>query len=1037
MIKIQTEKVLNFIIPIFTGLIFIIILKPFDNLLYGIDYVKFFLNPFTYGNNPFSTFISHGGQITFSYQAPDFFLYLFSILLQNLGLNPEITERIFIILTIIISNFGLMFLLDELNLENKSKYYIEKILIIFFYWFNPFSLSVTLWHVEPWFIFQAILPYIFLVVLVLYNNKFYDYKYFLSLLIILFYSSGTFGAYAATIFFIYFFGIFLFLIQFIYYKNLKNLILKSIFLFIAFLIETYFSIAELILWKLNGLYSLNYLTGGLNSLNDLFVLFKYESLTTQLDKVITLRGFLWLYPSRGIISYPWYSLFYIVEFGSIFIPILFLITSILVIKRRTFYLHFLLLLSIIFIIFSVGFNPPFGQLNWFLLKIGGPFLIIANAYYFTMQVYLLTIALFTYILLITLHKKIFLKNNIINKNNIFIKIDKTKRFYSLITVFLVIIIITSSYPLIVYGNHMTTGPMEDSFKLPSSFTELKNFFMKNYTIPDYYVLILPMSRISALDIKIGNGSFPDSKNIFQTLIPYPVIDWAITNRTIILDNLLTNPFNISIESLMRAMHIKYVVINPYTNMSTWYMNSAPNGKPINISYIMDKFLLEGIKKDKIGDFVVFTIPNVTPIADIYTQPLLFKTDSLNSYYYTLSKINDMNSNISCILLNSIPIFNTSNFNLNNQYINLININKSQNNIIKNNNSLLPYVLTSEGNIYKLNGSINGTFEVSPDKIFSINSSTIIYSSTNFFSNSTSIFTKDSQYSYLWLNSLQFPNDTLIKGEMIFNSLSGKYRWVNFYLNDSNITHNFKAAFSFLTFNGSNYIQFSSFYNSQRVSWGWTDLPNNITQSNIPFIISVEKHYLKFTVYINKVSYSLEAPIYPILTPIPNGGINNTLAEKINALNFSFTNFTFGITTINNNVSLNISIYKSINFSKIFLIPKEFLKVNIIKPSKYTLSEGYVFYIKNITGKIYLILFTENSPIVNIKINKNINFKYYKFNSEYYNLFYLNISSNINIIGINTELYYDISIIIYLAIFIYVILLVFTIISYLKYKNNKY
>ena len=532
------------------SLVFIPMLRPFNNLLYTQDSFNFFFFPFSNTNNPFISFYSHGGLLTSYYNASSLFLQLFFYAFEVVGINLEIAERIFIILTISISNFGLVLMFRSQINSRKCRVKIAEIIGILIYWVNPFTISVTYWHYLTWFLFQAIIPYIFYIILQIDRGDFFTKSTFVSLLVVFSYSTVFYGSYAGVLIIITIFAAFYFLTYSIYYKDLKTFTKKITLLVISTSIELYFAISLLLLYSSTGNLTINNITGGANSYASLISLMKANSFSTSPLRVLTLTAFGYL-QSLPIV-FAWHQIIYYILIGSIFVPILFVSSSMLSFKTSN-YIIFLLSISVIFIIFSIGYNFPFSGFNLMLLKIGGPFLILTNAFYFTIQVYILTLSFVTFIVLSSeLSSKNYLKMKKFASDNYFSVKHKTPRMNTFRrnlrfkkVLYLVVIfgaagvLVTSSFPVLVYGEYESIGPMESSFKLPSDFQELRSFFENNFTSPEYYTLILPLSRVNAVYMKIGNGTFPDPSNLFQSYIPYPVIDWAQTNTSICIDNKLT------------------------------------------------------------------------------------------------------------------------------------------------------------------------------------------------------------------------------------------------------------------------------------------------------------------------------------------------------------------------------------------------------------------------------------------------------------------------------------------------------------------
>ena len=983
--------------------------------------------------------------MTIFYSGQYVFLEIFEFLIQKIGLNLEISERVFIIFAIIVSNLGILTLIDFIFPSRFKEQFFFKLLALFLYWFNPFTITVSLWHYLAWFVFQAILPYVFIVLYLIFDNRFWDYRMWLSLLIILFFSPGTFGSYAAVIFFIYLAAALFLLILNCKVRKLKIFFVQLLFLVITFVIETYFYLSYLVIYKLLGEFTFSNLTGGAISLNNIIATFKYQSLTTQFVNVIRLVGFSYIYTLPS--SYPWIHLFYLVAIGSSFIPVLFILSYSGVYRINKF-LSFLFACSIVSIIFSVGNNFPFSDINLLLIQIGGPFFILTNAYYFMIQIYLLAFIIFFYG---ATTKTYFLNENIkrrpkerksnsvsnlykkFNKYKLWILNSKTQKVF--FSVLALLIISTSAIPVIEFGEYSQQGPMIGSVKLPNDFIYLRNYFEKNFSSPDYYVLILPLSRADAVDLKIGNGTLPDSSNLFQSIIPYPVIDWALSEEDQVFDNMLTSHNIIHLAPILMAMHVKYVILNPYFNASSWWMNSAPNNMPIQFSKLTTTLNQCEFNKTVIGNFIIYRINNVSPIADIYTEPDFLLTKNLSAYFNLLSQFNYTNNNITNLIVNSIQ---QNNYSL--EGIEPFHVNVTSSNRISANYSYQLVGVPLNGSYLHIIGNYTGSDVVAPIRLITVNSSNSNEIKSNLAINGSSLSTRNFNSSFLELNNTFFHVNSFINGSIRFNSYSNTYGYGFSYFNLYSSKNGSGINLQFLidTVGHTNYIMFSLYYMglnlAQRISWGSIEIPTNLTNTTIPFSLLDSVHSLNFTILVRNETYSLLIPINPVVQT-QNEGINQTLAEKINANNIFLSNYTFSFVSIHNNLTLNsISVYNALNYSWLLSVPINILKNKIIQPASYTLSKGYEFFISKNYSKVYPVFFGSISPLVKIEQTPSAN-SAFKFNDNYVNLYILSGVTQTSHIEMVEGDYNIMLVNLFLSFFIFFSLLSIIICLYVYRKNE--
>ena len=476
----------DLLISILFGCILILLMRQFGAILYTQDSTPYFLYPFSQSNNPFTSFQSHGGELTFFFQPYNIFLDLLLYSLQHIGLSIGWSETAWIFITIFISNLGLLWMLRILSPNRVRPNLFAQVTAIALFWLNPFSISVTLWHLLSWFIFQAMLPFVFVVAFLILEGDLKNHKIYFSLAILMFYSPGFYGPYSVVVSTIYALVLIFLALRLVLNRDIRAFLVRLGMLSFSLTVNIYFSLSFILITHATRTLSLNFLTGGTGSQTELIQLLRYESISTSFWHVLTLTGFLWLYDGRGAVAYVWFSQFWILLIGAVFVPLIFSTGSLASKGEYSTKLKFLYAMSFVSIVISVGSNAPFGALNTFLLLLGGPFLVVSNGYYFLMQIYVLTITSVSYVML-TMPSKSFSRTikkmgqhlyQLVHRSNRTLSYNVRKKAYLsvAVSIFSIIVIVTSTIPLATSGSVMNHGPLEDSFNLPSSFTRLHDFF---------------------------------------------------------------------------------------------------------------------------------------------------------------------------------------------------------------------------------------------------------------------------------------------------------------------------------------------------------------------------------------------------------------------------------------------------------------------------------------------------------------------------------------------------------------------------------
>ena len=969
------STILSFIFPIAFGLSFVIFFYPTKNILYTQDSINSFIYPFSYGNNPLAAAVSHGGNIQIFYEPFYFIMDTLFYVLEHLGLNVATSERIWLIILLILSNIGLFEFYSLIIPDRNSRSNVGTFLAICIYWLNPFTITVTLWHIQAWFLFQAVLPYVFVLIILISNNDWHRPLFFISLLLLVTLAGpGLFSAYAIVVSFIFAIAVpYIILKQLVAKVHKKRIAFNVILLMGIFLAITFFTYYYYFLIYITGLSLSGYIFGSLHSLIPLFI---NESVTTTLWRVVTLTGFVWLSPNYGLGAYPWYSMLWLINFTSVFLPVV-MILSFFYIKKSS-VLALLVTISGVMIVFSTGDNFPFSTLNLALLSLGGPFEILVNSYYFSIQTYVFTISFVVFYVIsdqylykhthIPKTEPLYYKRSKTLRKSLNHILSKVRKISPKLTVFLsIIIILGATAPVAVHGEYISKGyGLADSIDVPNSFAELHNFFLDTGLPPEYYVLVLPLSTINAVEMKINNASFTDSMNLLQSIIPFPVIDWTQDNSSIILDNLLTHPQNLSLTPLLEAYHIKYVVINPYVNDTPNFMNRAANGLIINMSMIENALNSSRIMKYNVGPFTVFNLTAVMPIADIYTEKDFLYTHNLSEAYCMISDLNNSTNSINNLVINSLPITLKDS-----GAMSLEKINQFATNIFKVNPADCIYKISREGKIQPMGNNSSaknnlGILDIAPKEFFNVTNTSNITTTYSFRNGSFNDLSGLNEYLRIDKN---IASETLLEGKIFFPSRFSRSQnyWFTINVSNQGTNDNLSALFSLVVYNGSDAIAGGLVVNGVGIVRASETIPTDFFSENSTLLFKLvdNSSSISFSAQNKNVSYTINFPINPIIQP--NNGIvlNYSLLKLLNLDNNLFSIYSLNISNINLPLEISdINAVQALNFSFILMVPPEILKTKIIPPSYYG-NNKVEFDLIAPDEIFYAVFFSENSHIIRL------------------------------------------------------------------------
>lgn len=606
------------------------------SLIYSEDGILF-VNPFGYASNPTA---AYSYLYSWDFPVPDHQVYFYIDSLTNavstLGLAPAEVDRFFLSLCVFVAALGVVILFKRASQMSGGRArhsYEATCIAATLYIFNPFSLSIIWWHFGGWTFFYTLLPWVALLgIEAVYANRLTPTPLLATTLLGFVFAPGANGGYAASVTLFAIIAIFFILI-----RSLAGVI--SRLEAIKRILYVSSGIALTLSWSFVP-FLLALHGSGYNPTSGAGLATSFSTASTYTTAWNTMRlvAFSWLYGVPN--AYAWISLLPYLAVMSFVLPLMYLVGGLYLSRAPP--LMILYVAGALGLAFSLQGNTPFGLVNEQLFAIGGPFLIWVSAYYFLGEFWVLAICAGVYLVasdlsvnwrktrtstssktarLSNYSQSLNLKNRVTrlrSSGNDFVQVTS-------ISLTLVLLVVTL-LPVATNKVYQPSGPNVSEISVPQSFSLLNKYFSQNYSGPSYFTLVLPLSTTSAMFLQLGNdASFTDDGVLLSRYIPYPLIWNTASKLEVSLDDYLANGSWGYLSSVLSVLHIKYVVFNPYANMSVPYMAEAPSGERVNISAI-DKYLSnEGEVTIHVGTFGVVNITNATRI--VQADPTLSAFDT--------------------------------------------------------------------------------------------------------------------------------------------------------------------------------------------------------------------------------------------------------------------------------------------------------------------------------------------------------------------------------------------------------------------------
>ncbi|MCI4336460.1 MAG: DUF3367 domain-containing protein [Thermoplasmata archaeon] len=584
--------------------------RPAGDLLYGQDSNRMFL-PFSFNDSPFIPYsYLYSSSFPVPDYAPTFYLDSSLWLFHSLGASPWIAQRLQMGVLSALAAAGLVVLLRAIDRARPSTGATRNWIVgvcVFAYLYNPFTLSVTFWHIEGWLPFLAFLPWIVaLAVRVAFGSA---VPWRLGAIVVLlgtYLSPGAISSFAVPVSLALLWGIAAVWLQrggrpgMVRVGVTRTLLLLGV----GVGIEGWSFVPFLLIPNV-AYTSANYVTP-----ENLLAVYAQASGTWAPYPVLTFTAFGWL--SRTPSAYPWIGWLPVIGAAAVVFPIVALLGAERLRRSPGSLLVYAIGLTVL--PFLIGAGTPLTAFNESLLGLGGPFLVLVAGYYILGPVFLLLVVagLGETLRSSSLGIREPVPGDSSPRHSFSRK--ALRRPSSWVAIGICGLLVVSASPFLVGNVYQTNGPNSDAVVLPSSYSDLQSYFGAPPTGPSSYVLVLPMSAQDGVFVNLSGSHFLDTSDALASYIPYPVLQANTGPVAAALEEAfaLGTPENLS--GLLASMHVGAVVVSPYVNTTPATMNEAPNGAPIDWQSILASLPAQLGTGTPVGNFQVFPVHHTIPLA---------------------------------------------------------------------------------------------------------------------------------------------------------------------------------------------------------------------------------------------------------------------------------------------------------------------------------------------------------------------------------------------------------------------------------------
>ena len=315
------------ILPVLIGLTALLWLRPFNTFIFGQD--SFLLPlPFTVNSNPLASFNYTLSPVNLvADQQPYFYVMLFYSLIEQLGISPQIAERVLVMIGNIIGSTGVFYFLgtiNEVNGRSRTHNVFGIALATLVYLYNPATLSMVWWRYENWVFFYLYIPYLSGLFISLYYKEHLPLREFSLVAIMgILLAPGVNSSFAASIFFASFAILILLVIRAVFTRDLAASFKKIL---VLILLDTIL-VSWVLIPPLVALFQNSHSGFGnyLSPLSFSATVQAFYGSGSPLLRILGLDGFSWIASVPS--AYPWIGYLPLLEVFSTLSTIIFIFSS--------------------------------------------------------------------------------------------------------------------------------------------------------------------------------------------------------------------------------------------------------------------------------------------------------------------------------------------------------------------------------------------------------------------------------------------------------------------------------------------------------------------------------------------------------------------------------------------------------------------------------------------------------------------------------------------------------------------------------------
>jgi hypothetical protein len=586
--------------------------RPYGDYLFGQDSTRLF-QPFSFNVSPL---VPYSYLFSSTFPVPDFtpYFYVDATLrfFDDLGSPAWLSERLELVVFAGLAAAGAVFLLRAIDAAHRPPRRSSGALIglaALAYVYNPFTLSVTFWHVEGWTLFLAVLPWVAALAVRLAHEPKVPWRFVAATTLVgIYLAPGAISSFAVPIAVVIGWGLVaLWLTRAPRpFPWRPRLLRTGLWIAVAAGVEAW-SFGPFLLIPNIAYTSNNYVTPA-----NIVTTYLQASGTWGPYPVLTLTAFSWLVRTPS--AYGWIAWLPLVAAAAFVLPVVVLLGARGLGRSPGALLVYAVGLTLL--PFMLGGMPPITAVNERFLALKGPFLVLVGGYYFLAPAYLL-------VAVVGLQELLWRPEVVppvaarsaptARPARRTVWAVALHRPSSWIALLIAVLLVVAAFPFATAGLYQTTGPNADAVAVPESFPTLGHYFGAPSGGADYYALVLPMSAQNGAYVDIGGRQFLDTSNLLATFIPYPILETNNGPGAAALESWLAEGPPPNIDAVLSDLHIHYVIVNPYANTSAPSMNEAPGGAPIDYAAWYGALATSLGPATSVGPFSVFAVPDPIPI----------------------------------------------------------------------------------------------------------------------------------------------------------------------------------------------------------------------------------------------------------------------------------------------------------------------------------------------------------------------------------------------------------------------------------------